>query len=192
VLVWLNGPPGVGATSTAAAVRGLVPRTRVLDVRRLTAPLDRAARLLPARLPLALPRPTLPPGLGRHPAARAGVVAACALADAAPPGRGDRLVVVPRSVLDPAALDDLLEGLRTAGLDVLHVTLHAATPELARRITRDTTAARARERRLARLAAYARVAPDLAGRGPVVRTDRRTVAEVAAVVAGLVARRREG
>jgi len=197
VLVWLNGPPGVGATSTAAAVRGLVPGTRVLDVARLTGPLGRATRRLPARLAAALPPAaltavSLPPALGRHPAARATVVAACVLADAAPPRRGQRLVVVPRSVLDPAALDDLLEGLRTAGLDVLHVTLHAATPELARRITRDTAAAGARERRLARLAAYERVAPDLAGRGPVVRTDRRTVAEVAAVVAGLVARRREG
>ena len=187
MLVWLNGPPGVGTTSTAAAVRALVPGTRVLDAGRLTGPLGRAARRLPARLPA--PRPHDP---GRHPAARAAVVAACVLADAAPPRRGDRLVVVPRAVLDPADLDDLLGGARGAGLDVLHVTLHAATPELARRITRDTAAAGARERRLARLAAYERVAPDLAGRGPVVRTDRRTVAEVAAVVAGLVARRREG
>jgi len=187
VLVWLNGPPGVGASATAAAVRARVPGTRVLDVGRVTGPLGRATRLLPARLPARLI-----PDLRRHPAGRAAVVTACVLAQAAPPHRGDRLVLVAQAVLDPVALDDLLEGARTAGLDVLHVTLHAATPELARRITRDTTAAGERERRLARLAAYERVAADLAGRGPVVRTDRRTVAEVAEVVASLVARRREG
>ncbi|MDA6125950.1 hypothetical protein OSK00_26490, partial [Escherichia coli] len=65
-------------------------------------------------------------------------------------------------------------------------------PELARRITRDAGNTSARARRLARIPAYERVVPALAGHGPVISTDRRSVEEVAAVVAALVARRREG
>ena len=187
MLVWLNGPHGVGGSSTAAALRALVPGTRTVELPRVATALGLLVDRLPRRLGPG--RATLPAATAT--AGRAAVVAACLLAHTAPPHRDDRLVVVPATVLDADRLDALLDDLRTR-LDVLHLTLHASAPELARRITRDAVGPAMRTRRLARIAAYERAAPVLAGHGPVISTDRRSVEEVAAVVAGLVARRREG
>ena len=182
MIVWLNGPRGVGGTSTAAALRALVPGTRTYDPQRVETALGLAAGLLPGTRAADL----------HELAWRAATIAGCVVAHAAPPHRDDRLVVVPLTVLDRARLDAVLDGIRTRGLDVLHVTLHASAPELARRITRDAAGPTARARRLAQVAAYERAAPVLAGYGPVVATDRRSTEEVAAVMAGLVAGRREG
>ncbi|NIZ91005.1 hypothetical protein [Kineococcus rubinsiae] len=187
MLVWLNGPHGVGGSSTAAALRALVPGTRAVELPRVATRLGRVVDRLPRRFVPDVA--SLPPASVS--AARAALVGACVLAHTAPPHREDRLVVVAATVLDPDRLDTLLDDLRTR-LDVLHVTLHASAPELARRITRDAGNPSARARRLARIPAYERAAPALAGHGPVISTDRRSVEEVAAVVAALVARRREG
>ncbi|NAZ80591.1 hypothetical protein GTR02_02005 [Kineococcus sp. R8] len=206
MLVWLNGPRGVGASAAARALRAAVPGTRTLDPGGVGSDLRRLTGRLPTRrLPTSrLPSLDLPAGgpltarledVRARPAwrtATAGAwVAACLAAHAAPPRRTDRVVAVPVPLLDTATLDTVLDALRERGLDVLHVTLHASGPELARRITREGGDPAARTRRLSRLAGYERVAAALAGYGPVVITDRRTPGEVAAVVAGLVARRRE-
>jgi len=155
MIVWINGPFGVGKTTLAAQVRG-------------------ATVYNPEFIGGVLQRLTRAPDFQDLPAWRSAVVRGIA--------RRRGLVVVPMTVLDPDHLTQLLDGLRARGREVRHVTLHASHEELLRRIESDAADPGARGWRLAQLVRYEEAAAGLAERGPVIDTTGLTPAEVLALL----------
>jgi len=153
MILWINGPFGVGKTTLAA----LVPGARVYN---------------PERIGWVLQRLTRTADFQDLPAWRSAVVRGIA--------RRRGTVVVPMTVLNPDYLTELLDGLRSRQREVVHVTLHASRPEVERRIEADSADPGAREWRLAQLDRYEQAAADLARRGPIVDTTELTPAEVLA------------
>ena len=169
MILWLNGPFGVGKSTCTARLTQRDPRARVYDPERLGWVLQRTVGLV---------RPGDFQDLSVW---RRGVVRG--VARRATP---DRTLVVPMTLLDEGYTDEILGGLRARGHDVLHVTLHASGDVLRARAEADQDDPGARPWRLAQAERYAAAASRLAERGPRVDTDGRTPDEVADEVTALV------
>lgn len=154
MIIWINGPFGVGKTTLAARV----PDATVYNPEIIGGFLQRTIGLF------------RPGDFQDLPAWRSAVVRGIA--------RRRGTVVVPMSVLNPDYLSELLDGLRARGREVLHITLHASREELTRRIESDTADPAAREWRLAQLERYQHAAAGLAAHGPVINTTGLTPAQV--------------
>jgi AAA domain len=118
VLIWINGPNGVGKTQVAFALRRRLPDSVVCDPEHLGFGLR---RMLPEKLRL---------DFRDLPVWRSGVSHLLGIALA----EGDGPVIAPMTVLDPAVLTELIAPLRAAGHDVHHVALLASRATLLRRI----------------------------------------------------------
>lgn len=171
MIVWLNGTFGCGKTATAAELRGLIPSSRVFDPETVGYMLQ--------------------PNLADHPVTdfqhwppwrRLVVATASELARFT----GQHLIA-PQTVLDRGYLEQILAGLRDAGLTVFHVVLDAGDDVLRERIL---GSAEAQQWRLAHLAAYQRSRSWLIPEADlVVDTGGRTPAEAAGQIAGALGNR---
>jgi hypothetical protein len=165
MLVWLNGPNGIGKTQVAHELRRGVAGAYVCDPEHLGFALR---RMLPQQLR----------GDFRDmPLWRTGVVQMlCTILN-----NGAGPVVVPMTVPDPALLAALVDPLRAAGHEVRHVTLLADEAVLLRRIrSRGESAVRSYAARQAAGSLRALRAPQFARH---LNTDGMTIGEVAADIA---------
>jgi chloramphenicol 3-O-phosphotransferase len=166
VIIWLNGAFGGGKTTTAAALRPLIPASRLFDP-------ETVGYMLQANL---ADRPVSDfqhwPPWRPLVVATAREIAHCT---------GQHLIA-PQTVLTRDYLDQIFAGLRDAGLAVFHVVLDADEAVLRRRIH---GSGEAPEWRLANLPGYLTArswmipAADL-----VVHTGAVTPAEAARQIAG--------
>ena len=165
VIIWLNGAFGCGKTSTAAELHSLVPSSRVFDP-------ETVGYMLQPNLA------DQPVSDFQHwPPWRPLVVATAAeLARFT----GQHLIA-PQTILVRAYLEQIIAGLRDAGLDVFHIVLDAGEEVLRQRIQ---GSAEAQASRLDHLAEYRSSrawmiqAADL-----TVDTSCRTAAEIAQQIA---------
>lgn len=166
MLIWINGPGGVGKTQVAHELAYRLPGGFVCD---------------PEPLGFAIQRMIPPPlrtDFQAFPQWRSGVVAV--LDDLL--SRHDGVVIVPGTILDEDHLDEIVGGLRRRGHDVHHVCMLASRETLRRRLRSraDGRGSYAAARIDTSLAALAR--PAFATH---VRTDGLSVSEVAEEVARL-------
>ncbi|MEV0998182.1 AAA family ATPase [Nonomuraea sp. NPDC050202] len=125
MLVWINGPFGVGKTQTAYELHRRLPGSVVCD---------------PEYVGMGLHRMTpraLRSDFQLHPAWRQGVFEVLDLVLSKQPG----VVIAPMTLVEPAYYDEILGRLREAGHEVRHFALVAG---------RETVLARLRERSLSR------------------------------------------
>jgi hypothetical protein len=121
VLIWLNGPNGVGKTQAAFELHRRLPGSFVCDPEHLNVGLGRM----------------LPQGMGSDPRVRAlwrhGVSDVLAIVLE---GRDecDGPVIAPKTLIDPDALKAIIDPLRAAGHEVHHVTLLASRHVVLRRM----------------------------------------------------------
>jgi hypothetical protein len=164
VIVWLNGPFGVGKTTVAAELVRRMPGARTFDPERLGWALKRTVGVFR-------------PGDYQHLWLwrQSTVVAASRRA------RGTELLVVPMTVLRRGYLDELLQGLRRRGHDVRHVLLDASPDVLVERIEQDGVPD-PRVWRLDHLGTYLTARHGLEAYGTVIDTDELTAAEVASAI----------
>ena len=168
MIVWLNGPFGVGKTTVAAELVRRMPGARTFDPERLGWLLKRTVGVFR-------------PGDYQHLRLwRRGTVLA-----ASRRARGSRVLIVPMTVLRRGYLDELLQGLRHRGHDVRHILLDASPDVLVERIEHDGVPD-PRVWRLDNLGTYLTARHALKSYGAVVDTDDLTPSEVAdAILADL-------
>jgi hypothetical protein len=124
MLIWLNGPHGVGKTQAAFELHRRIPGSFVCD---------------PEHLSIGLSR-MLPDGMGSDARVRAlwrhAVSDVLAMVLDQRGGRGGRAgpVIAPKTVFDPGALRAIIDPLRAAGHEVHHVTLLASRDVVLRRM----------------------------------------------------------
>jgi hypothetical protein len=168
VIVWLNGPFGVGKTTLAAELCRRDPRARDFDPEQIGYLLKRTVGLV---------RP------GDYQDLRAWRSATVTVA-AHRARRADPLIV-PMSVLRRATLDELLGGLRARGHEVRHVLLDVSAPALVERIESDDNPSPSGWR-LDNVGAYLTARHSLRDAGDVVDTDDLAADEVADEVEQLI------
>lgn len=174
MIIWINGPFGVGKTTTVAHLRSQLPGALVFDTESIGYAI----------------RPTLaeeyPVGdFQDWPVWREAVVAVLTSLHRFT----GRPVIVPQTVIVEEYWSEIAGGLNAAGITLAAFTLHASAAEHERRIAGDTAvpAATAQWRRT-RAAHYHDALQWLRRRTRLIETDGRIPAEVAAlVVAGLPA-----
>jgi hypothetical protein len=119
MLIWINGAFGAGKTQTAFELHRRVPNSHVAD---------------PEVLGFALHK-TLPlearTDFQDLPQWRSGVVTTLAQADAARDGP----VIVPMTIVRHDYFDEIIGGLRAAGVDVRHYALLASPETLLKRLS---------------------------------------------------------
>ena len=168
MIVWLNGPSGVGKATLTAELCRREDRARAFDPERIAWVLKRTA------------------GLVRHgdyqdlPAWRAATVAA-----ASRQARGADPLLVPMTVLRRRHLEEILAALRDRGHEVRHVLLDVSAPVLVERVEADDSP-EARGWRLDDLGAYLTARRDLRALGEVVDTDDLGADDVADEVQDLI------
>ena len=170
MIVWINGPFGVGKTTLTKELCRRDPSVRAFDPERIGWVLKRTVGLL------------------RHgdyqdlPAWRSATVTAAAWQ-----ARGAGPLVVPMTVLRGPVLHELLDGLRTRGHDVHHLLLDVSAPVLIERVEQDDDDG-PQAWRLDQLGTYLTARHDLRRAGAVLDTDDLEPAEVAdeaeAIIAG--------
>jgi hypothetical protein len=165
MILWLNGPFGVGKSSTAAELLRREPGAQHYDPERLGWVLQRTVGVF------------RPGDFQDLRAWRRGTIRGVARR-----ARSASTVVVPMTLLAPEYADEILSGLRDRGLEFRHVTLHGSSDALRRRIAADTDDPGAKDWRLGQLSRYEAVASSLAERGPVIDTDALSRDEVATAV----------
>jgi hypothetical protein len=168
VIVWINGPFGVGKTTLTAELCRREPKARAFD---------------PERIGWVLKHTV---GLVRHgdyqdlPAWRSATVAAAAWQ-----ARGADPLVVPMTILRRQYLDEILGGLRARGHEVRHVLLDVSAPVLVERIE-SADSPNPQGWRLDNLGAFLTARHDLRTAGDVVDTDDLEADEVADEVQALI------
>jgi hypothetical protein len=165
VILWLNGPFGVGKSSAVAELVRRDPQIRIFNPERWGSVCKRTVGLVK------------PGDFQDLPAWRHGTIRGVVRRS-----RGTGVVVVPMTLLDAGYAVEILDGIRSRGRAVLHVTLHASTPTLRERIKHDQDDPGARDWRVDQLSRYEAVAASLAERGPVIDTDDLGAAEVASAL----------
>ena len=169
MIVWLNGPFGVGKTTVAAELVRRLPAARTFDPERLGWVLNRTVGVVRSGdyQHLRLWRRGTIAGAGRR-------------------ARKVEPLIVPMSVLRPGYLEELLGGLRSRGHEVRHVLLDASPDVLVERIEADQVPD-PRVWRLDSLGTYLSARRALRQFGDVVDTDDLTACEVADAVLERVA-----
>ena len=171
VIVWLNGPFGVGKSTVAAELSRRLPRARTFDPERLGWVLRRTVGVFQ-------------PGDYQHLRIwREGTVRSAGWQ-----ARRGCPLIVPMTVLRGGYLEELLEGLRRRGHDVHHVLLHASPEVLVERIENDEVAD-PRAWRMDNLGAYLSARRALEGYGHTVQTDDLDPTEVADAVLEAIGQR---
>ncbi|MFV2145603.1 AAA family ATPase [Isoptericola sp. G70] len=165
MILWLNGPFGVGKSTCTRLLLQHDPQARQYNPERLGWLLQRTVGLV------------RPGDFQDRPVWRRGVVHGAHRA-----ARRTPTLVVPMTLVRADYADEILGGLRAAGHEVVHVTLHAPHETLVARIENDTDDPGARNWRLAQASRYFEAADRLATLGPRVDTENRTAQEVAAAV----------
>ncbi|HEU5007532.1 MAG TPA: AAA family ATPase [Jatrophihabitantaceae bacterium] len=169
MIVWLNGPFGVGKSSVARELVRLVPKSRIHDPERLGWLLKRTVgRLRPGDYQQL--------SLWQH-----GTISRAHRA-----GRDGRAVFVPMTVLNPEHLDRLLTGLRTRGDNVLHVVLDAPAAVLAARIAGDKNDPGAEQWRRRHIALYEQVKDELTANAVTLSTAGADPRQLAAQIAAML------
>ncbi|WP_433058449.1 AAA family ATPase [Dactylosporangium sp. CS-033363] len=172
MIVWLNGPSGVGKGTVTNELCRREPRARAFDAERIGWVMQRAAGLV---------RPGVRHGDYRDlPAWRAATVAA-----AARQARGADPLLVPMTMLRRGHLEEILGALRDRGHEVRHVLLDVSAPALVERVEADD-GPDSRGWRLEDLGAYLTARRDLRPLGEVVDTDDLDPDEVADEVQQLI------
>nr|BFE62092.1 AAA family ATPase [Dactylosporangium thailandense] len=172
MIVWLNGPSGVGKATVTAELCRREPRARAFDAERVGWVLQRTAGLV---------RPAVRHGDYRDlPAWRAATVVA-----AARQARGADPLLVPLTMLRRGHLEEILGALRDRGHEVRHVLLDVSAPALVERVEADGSAD-AGGWRLEDLGRYLTARRDLYSLGEVVDTDDLLAGEVADEVQELI------
>lgn len=171
VIVWLNGPFGVGKTTVTAELVRRLPAARSFDPERLGWVLKRTVG-------------TFRPGDYQHLRLwRLGTVLG---ADRR--ARGAEVVVMAIGVLREGYVEELLSGLRARGHEVRHILLDASPDVLVERIENFGEVPDPRVWRLDSIGAYLAARHRLRGYGDVVDTDDLTAGEVADDVLRLIGR----
>jgi AAA domain len=168
VIVWLNGPFGVGKTTVAAELVRRRPAARAYDPEKLGWVLNRTVGVFH-------------PGDYQHLRLwRRGTVTGATL-------RARRVdpLIVPMSVLRRGHVEELLGGLRRRGHEVRHVLLDASPDVLVERIEADQVPD-PRVWRLDTVGAYLSARPGLRALGDVVNTDELSPGEVADAVEAFI------
>ncbi|GAA0743323.1 AAA family ATPase [Dactylosporangium roseum] len=174
MIVWINGPFGVGKTTLTAELCRRQPRARAFDPERIGWVLKRTVGLVRQGDYQDLP------------AWRSATVAV-----AARQTRGADPLVVPMTVLRREHLDEIFAGLRSRGHEVRHVLLDVSAPALVERIESDPDPD-PQGWRLDNLGTYLVARHDLRRGGAVVDTDDLTADEVADEVEALIRHWRDG
>ncbi|ADG73333.1 TmrB [Cellulomonas flavigena DSM 20109] len=165
MILWLNGPFGVGKSTCARLLLQGDSQARQYNPERLGWLIRRTVGRV------------RPGDFQDRPVWRRGVVHGAHRA-----ARRTPTLVVPMTLLRADYADEILGGLRAAGHEVVHVTLHASHEALVDRIENDTDDPGARSWRLDQASRYFEVADRLAALGPQVDTEGRAAHEVAAAV----------
>jgi hypothetical protein len=175
VIVWINGPFGVGKTTAAGELCRRLPLARPFDPETIGWLIKRTVgRVRPGDYQQTRLWRVLTPAAARWRA------------------RGADPLIVPMSVLRPEYVEDLLARLRRRGTEVEHVLLDASAPVLRARIHADAADPAARGWRLDHVETYLAARDDLRAFGPTVDTDVLTPAETASAVEQAVALARTG
>jgi AAA domain-containing protein len=167
MILWINGPFGVGKTSTANEVVQLLPDARIYDPEQvgdmlrhiLTEPIDDFQDWPP----------------WRH----------LVVATAAQVHRYvDGILVTPMTLLRRDYMEEIFNGLASHGLGVRHFLVHADPDELARRIDQDQgLPEQTRRWRLDHLPTYEHALPWLTACAELIDTTDRSPADAAREIA---------
>ncbi|WP_432827847.1 AAA family ATPase [Dactylosporangium sp. CA-092794] len=168
MIVWLNGPFGVGKSTLTAELCRRERRARAFDPERIGWVLKRTIGL------------TRPGDYQDLPAWRAATVAAASWQ-----ARGADPLIVPMTILRRRYLEEILGRLRERGHDVRHVLLDVSAAALVERIEADDHPG-PQDWRMDHLGAYLTVRRELRALGEVIDTDDLDAAEVADEVQGLI------
>lgn len=171
MIVWINGPFGVGKTTLTKELCRRDPRARAFDPERIGWILQRTVGLLK------------PGDYQDLPAWRSATVKAAAWQS-----RGADPLIVPMTLLRDPMLREIVDGLRARGHEVRHLLLDASAPVLIERVENDEDDG-PQEWRLEQLGAYLTARHDLRRRvDAVLDTDDLEADEVAdeaeAIIAG--------
>ncbi|MFD2077618.1 hypothetical protein SAMN05421678_112130 [Actinopolymorpha cephalotaxi] len=170
MIVWLNGPFGAGKTSTAAELVRLLPKSRIFDSEQVGFMLGHVLTTEPVA------------DFQDHPPWRP-LVAQTAIQILRYVGG---TLVVPQTLVVEAYAREIFGELAAEGVEVRHFVLDATGDEFVRRIENDAELQQAKEWRLRRLADYQAALPWLRRSATVVDTNQKTLANVAAEIAGQV------
>jgi len=171
VLLWLNGPFGVGKTTTSTLLRHARPDVRVFD-----------PELVGYLLRRLIPEPV--DDFQDWPAWRVLVAETAAVLWK----HYGALVVAPMSLLREDYATEIFTRLRRRGVPQLHVVLHAEPATLAQRIRNDTVETGAVQWRLDSLPRYQSALRWLQREAILIDTTHLTKAEVAAAVDAVLPR----
>jgi len=168
MIVWINGPFGVGKTTITRELVKLLPNVVTFDPEEVGFMLRHALG------------PHYPGGDFQELRAwrRLTVAALAEMADYL-----SRDILVPQSVLVESHWDELHDGLAQLGIDTLSFTVHAQAAELTRRITADTVLADAVVWRLDHRSVYDTAHPWLSEKTTLLDTTTFTPAETAELIA---------
>lgn len=161
MIVWINGPFGVGKTTLTKELCRRDPKARAFDPERIGWVLKRTVGLLK------------PGDFQDLPAWRSATITAAAWQT-----RGADPLIVPMTVLRRDYLQEIFAGLRSRGHDVRHLLLDVSAPVLVERVEADVSDS-PQALRLDRLGAYLTARHDLRLDGAVLDTDELEADEVA-------------
>ena len=165
MIIWLNGTFGVGKTTTSAILAASMPDARIFDSEKVGELLAPILRSVPVR-----------DFQDWTPWRHLVVQTAVRVLDYV----GGTLII-PQTVVVERYWDDIHAGLTDAGIPVKHFVLHAEHQTLIHRIRTDPVMPGS-QWRLDHLQDYREALPWLERKGRIVDTDRRSPAEVAALI----------